>query len=130
MDNISICVTFISVILGIAYPILLEVVSRLDEKYESVAVIELFRAERENRIFILSLGISLLFIFIWMLRLRPLIKIKGLNWLIDNSAQYLLITSTIILILAFFYFVRKVLIYYTLTRFIPYLIAKHGEEIN
>ncbi len=130
MDNITICVTFISVILGIAYPILFEVVSRLDEKYDSVDIIELFRAERENRIFITALVISLLLILIWVFKLPPLIEIKGLNWVIRHSAEILLITSTVFLILAFFYFVRKILIYYTPTRFLPYLISRHSEETN
>lgn len=125
MDNISICVSFIAAILGIAYPILFEVVSRLDEKYSSQAIIDLFRRERENRIFIITLKISLGAILLWILKLRPLIKIKGLDYLIGNSAQLLLILSTIVLIVSFFYFVRKVLIYYTPTRFLPYLIQRH-----
>ena len=125
MDNISICVSFIAAILGIAYPILFEVVSRLDEKYSSQAIIELFRREWENRFFITTLKISLGSILLWMLRLPPLIKIDRLDYLIGKSAQLLLIISTIVLIVSFFYFVRKVLIYYTPTRFLPYLIQRH-----
>lgn len=125
MDNISICVSFIVAILGIAYPILFEVVSRLDEKYSSQAIIDLFRRELENIIFINTLKFSLFAIFIWMLKLPPLIKINGLDYLIGISAQLVLITSTIVLIVSFFYFVRKVLIYYTPTRFLPYLIQRH-----
>lgn len=45
MNIISICVTFISVILGIAYPILLQVISKLDEKYSSVIILKLFNKE-------------------------------------------------------------------------------------
>lgn len=125
MDNISICVSFIAAILGIAYPILFEVVSRLDEKYSSQAIIDLFRREWENRFFIITLKISLGSILLWMLKLPPLIKIERLDYLIGKSAQLLLIISTIVLIVSFFYFVRKVLIYYTPTRFLPYLIQRH-----
>ena len=128
MDNISICVSFIATILGIAYPILFEVVSRLDEKYSSRAILELFRNEWENNFFIIALKISLVSILLWILKLRPLVKIQGLNYLINHSAEYLLIISTIILIICFFYFVRKILIYYTPTRFLPYLINRHREE--
>lgn len=125
MDNISICVSFIVAILGIAYPILFEVVSRLDEKYSSQAIIDLFRRELENVIFINALKFSLFAILIWMLKLPPLIKVKGLDDIIGISAQLILIISTIVLIVSFFYFVRKVLIYYTPTRFLPYLIQRH-----
>ena len=125
MDNISICVSFIAAILGIAYPILFEVVSRLDEKYSSQAIIELFRREWENKLFITTLKISLGSILLWMLKLPPLIKVEQLDYLIGKSAQLLLIISTIVLVVSFFYFVRKVLIYYTPTRFLPYLIQRH-----
>lgn len=101
MDNISICVSFIAAILGIAYPILLEVVSRLDEKYSSQAIIELFRREWENRPFITTLKISLGSILVWMPKLPPLIKIERLDYLIGKSAQLLLIISTIVLIVSF-----------------------------
>lgn len=126
MDNISICVTFIASILGIAYPILLEVISRVDEKYSSITILELFRSERENFFFIRMLIISLVLILVWMLKLPPIIKLPGLDYFISHSAEYLLITSTILLIISFFLFVRKVLIYYTPTRFIPYLIRRHA----
>jgi len=125
MDNISICVAFIAAILGVAYPILFEVISRLDEKYSSQAIIDLFRREREYRIFIISLKISLGSILLWILKLHPLIKINGLDYLIGISAELLLIISTGILIISFFYFVRLVLVYYTPTRFLPYLIKRH-----
>lgn len=126
MDNISICVTFIASILGIAYPILFEVISRVDEKYSSLTILELFRSEKENVFFIRMLVISLVLIPVWMLKLQPIIKMPGLDYSISHSAEYLLITSTILLIISFFLFVRKVLIYYTPTRFIPYLIRRHG----
>jgi hypothetical protein len=66
MDNISICVSFIAALLGIAYPILFEVVSRLDEKYSSQAIIDLFKNERENKLFVLSLKVSLISLFLWI----------------------------------------------------------------
>ena len=130
MDNISICVSFIAAILGIAYPILFEVISRVDEKYSSQTILELFRREKENRFFIVMLKISLISILLWMLKLPRLIDIKSLNYFISNSAQYILILSSILLIISFFLFVKKVLIYYTPNLFIPYIIKRHSEEIN
>ena len=128
MENISICVSFIVSLLGIAYPILFQVVSRLDERYSSQILIDLFRKELEFKFFISALKISLVSIFIWILKLPPLLKIKGLNYLIENSAQIILILTTLILVISFFYFVKKVLIYIIPTRFVPYLIEKHINE--
>lgn len=128
MDNISICVSFIAAILGIAYPILLEVISRLDEKYSSQIIVDLFSKEIENKFFTLSLRFSLVSLLVWVLKFPPLIKIENLNYLIGNSSEYILIISTILLIISFFYFVKKVLIYYTPTKYLPYLINRHDKK--
>lgn len=128
MDNISICVSFIVAILGIAYPILLEVMSRLDEKYLSQIILDLFSKEKERALFSIALILSLSSIGLWILKLPPLISIQVLNPIIDNSSEYLLIASTMWLIVTFFLFVRKILIYYTPTKFLPYLIKKHNNS--
>lgn len=128
MDNISICVSFIAAILGIAYPILLEVISRLDEKYTSQIIVDLFSKEKENKVFTLFLKISLVSLLVWVLKFPPLFKIDDLNYLIGKSSEYILIISTIILIISFFYFVKKVLIYYTPTKYLPYLINRHNKN--
>jgi len=128
MDNISICVSFIATILGIAYPILLEVVSRLDEKYSSQIIIDLFSKEKEKKYFSIALIISLISIILWILKLPPLFKLNGFNSFFGNSAEYLLILATAFLIIVFFLFVKKILIYYTPTKFIPYLIKRHDKQ--
>jgi hypothetical protein len=71
MDNVSICVAFIAAILGIAYPILLEVVSRLDEKYSSLVVLDMFGKEKEKRFFSISLIASLGILLLYVLKLPP-----------------------------------------------------------
>lgn len=128
MDSISICVTFIAALLGIAYPILFEVVSRLDEKYPSQSIFELFEQERENKIFLLLLKFTLLLIPLWLLDIPPLVDLKRFNFLIEDSAKHLLILSTASLIFSFFFFVRKIMIYYTPSRFINYLIQRHLRD--
>lgn len=128
MDNISICISFIAAILGIAYPILLEVISRLDEKYSSQIIVDLFSKEIENKIFTLSLRISLVSLLVWVLKFPPLIRIDSLNYVIGKSSEYILILSTIVLIISFFYFVKKVLIYYTPTKYLPYLISRNDKN--
>lgn len=127
MEIVSICVSFIVAILGIAYPILFQVVSRLDEKYSSNLIIELFSNEKPRKLFLIFLISSLVSILIWALKMPPLFQIDGLNVLINNSALLLLSLNTIALIVFFFLFVGKILVYYTPTVFLKYLIKKHNK---
>lgn len=112
--------------LGVAYPILLQVIARLDEKYESDHVLELFNQELSGILFKFSLYASLIFMILRAFNLPPLF-----DWeILYNSADIILMISCIFLILCFFYFVRTILIYYTPTRIIKYLINKHQNKQN
>lgn len=127
MEIVSICVSFIVAILGIAYPILFQVVSRLDEKYSSNSIIDLFNKEKPRKLFLIFLISSLVSILIWALKKAPLFQINGLNFLINNSALIFLSLNTIALIVFFFLFVEKILVYYTPTKFLKYLMKKHNK---
>ena len=80
MDVISICVSFIVAILAIAYPILFQVVSGLDEKYSSILINDLFNQEKSKKYFLFFLITSLVLIFLWILKLPPLIDVNGINF--------------------------------------------------
>jgi hypothetical protein len=128
MTNMDAYINTVIALLGVAYPLLLQVIGRLDEKYSSDKIVELFDQEWESKAFPYTLYSSLIFIVIWSLNLPPLIKIDGFDFFIENSASILVATSAILLVVFFFFFVRKILIYYTQTKFIPYLIQKHEEN--
>jgi len=124
MDNVSICVTFIAAIFGIAYPILLEVVSRLDDKYVSQVIIGLFDKEWERKWFNRFLVTSLLSTLLVMLKMPPDLIFtdeRVLRWL-DGSAEMLMVVSAFLLASSLYFFINKVMIYYTPNRFTPYLI--------
>ncbi|WP_194778151.1 hypothetical protein [Pararhodonellum marinum] len=128
MANLDPYINTVIALLGVAYPLLLQVISRLDEKYSSDKIVELFDQEWESKAFPYTLYSSLIFIFLWSLKLPPFIRIDSLNFFIENSASLLVAANAILLVIFFFFFVRKILIYYTLTKFIPYLIQKHEEN--
>lgn len=130
MANTDAYIYIIIGILGVAYPVLLQVVARLDEKYSSDKIVELFDQEWENKAFRYSLITSLVFIVIWSLKLPPLIHIDGFDFLIENSASLLLSINSILLVVFFFFFVNKILVYYTPTKFIPYLIKRNDKVEN
>ena len=127
-ETATICVSFIAGILGIAYPILLEVLSRLDEKYSSQIVLDLFNSERVKKVFTLSLYTSIVFVFIWFCNFPPLFKIPYFNFLIENSALYLLSITTGLLIISFIWYVNKIILYYTPLKFLPYLVLQHRNR--
>jgi hypothetical protein len=128
MITIEPFINIIIALLGLAYPILLQVIARLDEKYESEHIATLFKTEWEWKAFRYTLVASLLSVFIWSLKLKPLIEIDGLNYLIKNSATLLIALSATLLVISFFFFVGKVLNYYTPYSTIPYLIKGHDKS--
>lgn len=130
MTSIDAYIYIIIGLLGVAYPVLLQVVARLDEKYSSDKIVELFDEEWENKAFRYSLISSLFFLILWSLKLPAIIQIDGLNFFIENSASSLLAINSILLVIFFFYFVNKILIYYTPTKFIPYLIERNEKTEN
>ncbi len=130
MEIVSIYVSFIVAILAIAFPILFQVVSRFDEKYSSTLIIELFYKESPRKFFTFFLISSLASILLWALQLPPLVQFNKLDYLINNSAFLLLAINTILLVIFFFLFVWKILVYYTPTKFLKYLISKHINSKN
>lgn len=131
MEVISDYIKIVTTLLGIAYPILFQVVARLDEKYSSNLIVELFDKEKSKKLFKFFLISSLILIFLWSLKLRPILYLEGLNYYISNSASIFIIVSTALLVIVFFFFVNKILVYYTPSKFINYLIKNHRRsDIN
>jgi hypothetical protein len=128
MITIEPYINIIIALLGLPYPILLQVIARLDEKYESENIATLFKTEWEWKAFSYTLVASLISVFIWSFKFEPLIEIKGLNFLIQNSATLLIAFSATLLVISFFYFVGKVIKYYTPYSIIPYLIKGHDTS--
>ena len=128
MNIPSICIPFIIGIITVAYPILLQAISRLDEKYDLLKINELFNKEPEKKYFSISLILSLLAIFIYILIIPPLIRINGLNHIIENSAIIILFISTLLLITAFLCLIKKIILYYSPLKFIDYLIKNDKKS--
>lgn len=129
MTSIDAYIYIVIGLLGVAYPVLLQVIARLDDKYSSDKIVELFDQEWENKAFRYTLISSLICIGLWSLKLPALLNINGLNFLINNSASIILAINTIFLVIFFFFFVNKILIYYTPSKFIPYLIERHDKSL-
>lgn len=128
MDEIAIYTGAVISILGVAYPILLQVIARLDQTYSSSMVIELFESEPRKIWFERLLVVSLVIVFIWSLKLEPIEPLSKMGYLVDNSAAILVVISTVLLVVVFILLVKRIYVYYVPSKFVNYLIKKHHER--
>ncbi len=114
MYEIALYATATITILSVAYPILFQVIARLDEKYLSDHIVSLFNKEPANKLFIYSLIVSLISFIIWSFRIPTLFStgISYIDFVIENSASLLVFFSNLFLFLSFFFFTNKILVYW------------------
>ena len=86
-------------IFSLMTPILLEALSRIDNKYNSVILVTAFKRELLYKQYVFTLLASIVSIVIWCLNLPRIVNIPWLNNFIDNSAAYLLLTTTLSLVI-------------------------------
>ena len=128
MKGIEVCLPFIATILGVAYPVLLQVISNLGDKYDSFILVSVFKREIEYRFFknilYFALGILLLYTIL------SITTYFNPDFFI-SQVEILIIIFTSILIISFFLLVRKILIYYNRQDLTVYLIQNiRNVEIN
>ncbi|RZK43361.1 MAG: hypothetical protein EOO90_03630 [Pedobacter sp.] len=119
---------FVIAILGMAYPISLQVITNLDGKYSSANIMNLFQTEIEGKLFnwslYASLGCSLFHMLYKALDQQPCPKDTTCYYFYD----YLLLTAMIIMVVSFIFYTRKILMYYNPYRFAKYLQTKKEDE--
>ena len=130
---IEICVAIDIAILGIAYPILIDKISNIGQKYNSEYLPNVFESEYPDkkiigRISILQIILILtLLSFIFQIFLFPPTKCFEGNILIENSADILIFILTVILTITFFIWVNKIMLYQgKASELLKYLIIKHN----
>lgn len=108
------CIPTIIGIFTFATPLILQTISRIDDKYESTLLAKLFVKDWVCRTFI-GIGIgSFVSLLLWMLNLPRVVDWGVLNVWIDNSASLILLISVIALIIA-----ACGILYLTYTYYIP-----------
>lgn len=132
---IEICVAIDIAILGIAYPILIDKISNIGQKYNSEYLPNVFDFEYpDNKIigkisfFQFILILTLLSFIFKIFPLEPIEYFKG-NSLIENSADILVFTLTLILTISFFYWVNKIMLFQgKASELLKYLISKYDNK--
>ncbi len=132
MEIIAICATFVAGILGLAYPVLLQVVARLEEKYLSNNLVVLFFMEREvarfKTVLILSLSFQGLYLILSLPPISVYLSEIGYGYITLLSLVYFILLFLILLVFAFFFLIAKILIYYNTKRLAKYLVEKYHRE--
>lgn len=132
---VEICVPLIAVLLGTAYPIIVNNISNIGEKYKSKYLLALFnyecfqkkRGKFNSNYFEYLLYISLFLLLFLIFEVEPLFGWD--NWFINNSAKLSVVISTTILIIAFILWLKEVIIYTgDITDLLKYLTKKYYKE--
>lgn len=115
------CIYFIIAILSIAFPLVLQTIGRLDERYKSNLITKLFQQEQSWRYFRSILPFSLIAVLCNVVANLSILKdICFISWIIGITGVLLLSTG-IALIANFLLFIDKILIYYTPAKLILHL---------
>ncbi len=112
---LEICIPILASILGIAFPIIIQTIGRIDEKYNSIRLVNRFQKETEYKLFVITLGISIAFLFYHFLLAKYFVWRYDwgfLNFLMSNSSSIILIILTMILIMSLFILIFKIITYY------------------
>ena len=113
-------------IFALAYPMLFQTASRIDDKYNSTLLIKVFRKDWICKCFIYILLGALICCGLWILQLPRLIDCgEIINILIDNSALILLLVSTIVLVVMTILSMRLMYIYYMPDKLLERLIEQY-----
>lgn len=128
MPFTDICFYFIIAILGMAYPISLQVVTRLDEKYSSVNILDLFEKELWGRWFIRMLYGSLLYVvfhIIWKVNFKANCPENTICYFWPD---YILIVVSVLLVALFLLYTKRIFVYYSPYRLVEYLKKQKNDD--
>ena len=108
-SNIDFLLAFVSAILGLSVPIMLQVIDRVDQRYESTRLAERLTSECAVKVCTRCLVFA-----IFACAFVVFVHVPGShdNWFLNNSADLIAIISCITLIICFLWSCRIILIYY------------------
>ena len=126
---VEICVPLIIILLGTAYPIILNNISNIGEKYHSKYIIALFKQERfyNQSSFQWILYLSLFLLIPLIFKFEPLFGWD--NCFINNSANILVSLVTALLLFIFFKWIKKISIYNSnIDNLLDYIIKRYENS--
>lgn len=111
--------------IGLAYPLMLQVIARLEDKYQSINILNLIKNEVVWKVYDFSIKSSLVVVLIYILINHPLLDLDDKIFHISiQIVAITLIVGTLLTVIFFLLFTNLVLVYYSSTKLIHYLIIK------
>ncbi|SMO94589.1 hypothetical protein SAMN06265379_1241 [Saccharicrinis carchari] len=123
-------IPMIIAILAIALPLLIQTISRIEDKYNSTKLIVVFKKESIYKSFWIILFLSILSFICWVLQLPRIVDFGVFNGVLDNSAFLFITTSTIFLIIATLRLFGLILTYYQTEKLLNRLTRKYKKSIK
>ncbi len=121
----EICISFIVALIGIAYPLMMQVIARLEDKYVSIHILNLIKAERQWRLYSRTIKFSLILVLLYVIINHPLVQIPEQYFHISLQIIVIgLIIGTTLSVFSFILFSKLVFDYYSTTKLLQYLIKK------
>ena len=74
MDTFSVIIGFITAILGLTYPIIIQIT--IDDKYSSETILDLFEENKWKKTFLYALYLSIGLIILYLLRIPRIVDFK------------------------------------------------------
>lgn len=125
----SFAIPMVIAIFALAFPLLFQTASRIDDKYNSTLLIKVFRKDWICKCFISSLLGALICCGLWMLQLPRIIDCgEVINIFIDNSALILLLVLTIVLIVMTISIMWLINVYYVPDKLLERLIKQYHKS--
>lgn len=131
-DVSSACITIIGTLLGAGYPLFLNLVKDVNTFYSSTLILTELKKESSFRRFQHWMIISLIALLLWACSFKPLCvsDLDWINFLINNSAEILLLCSTIVLAINFLLFIKVSFKYYQPHETVTKLISQYKKNIQ
>ncbi|MCK9331434.1 MAG: hypothetical protein M0Q94_16310 [Candidatus Cloacimonetes bacterium] len=123
-------IPMIIAILAIALPLLIQTISRIEDKYNSTKLIVVFKKEFIYKSFWIILFLSILSFICWVLQLPRIVDFGVFNYIVDKSAFLFITISTIFLVIATLRLFGLILTYYQTEKLLNRLTRKYKKSIK
>ena len=117
-------------IFALALPLLTQTIARIDDKYQSTLLIEVFKNDRRYKRFLWILISALISSLLWILQIPRIGDWGSLNVLIDNSASILASVSCVCLVSSMFCLIELIYIYYIPKKLFDRLSKQYKQSKN
>lgn len=114
-------IPMIIAIFALGLPLLIQTITRIDDKYKSPTLIEYFRKELITTLFLVFLGTAILSYILWFLQIPSCLN---WGWLIDNLAVIFAIINTVALVVMTFLIAQLIYVYFVPSQLINHFIRK------